>query len=36
MNMGEKGGLVHRINAADAVYVGQDEMLEYQMAARRV
>ncbi len=24
MNMGEKGGLVHRINAADAVYVGQD------------
>ena len=25
MNMGEKGGSVHRINAADAVYVGQDD-----------
>jgi hypothetical protein len=34
MNMSEKGGSVHRINAADAVYVGRDEMLEYQIAAR--
>ena len=25
MNMGEEGGSVHRINAADAAYVGRDD-----------